>query len=638
MQSQTSKEVPLHRLRPGHEFPGADINMRKTYSTAETQEMAESIRAEGVLQSLLCCAAPDTAFEDRLLYVSAGGRRLAGMLLLLQAGHIDGDYLVPIILRDAATPGDALAWSMLENDARIPPHAVDRFEAFSNLIAMGADETAVAERFHTTARVVKQNLKLGRIAPPIRAAWREGLITREIAELFTLAPDLDVQEKIFEQLKAQDRLWANSVEDAVRGDAEHVAIHLSLVGIDSYVKAGGEVIEDLFHEDHIVSDVPLLKAMVNDCLDRECQRLIGAGWAWAKPETAMPRDWKQWRRSEPKLVYTDDEKERLEKLNAIADELEALDEISDEQEETLHNAHALIHALNQIVTERGFSDRAKKKAGCIVDAADGRFVITFGFIRPADEIPDTTAPAQSERPDREAEQAEPKKSANLSDALAQRMSLALTRAASSALAEQPDLALAVVLAAFASNAGAGPVRISHGGLGSHDLNLSDGKSFEANLKRFAHRTADENVATLAHVAAAALNFEKADAKHHALTVPSVAALCAAIPGVADAVTQAWDAEDYFSNAPQVFGLKAIQEALGGEYADAMAKKGKAEIVRFCLANVVPTGWLPPELRVAGYTAPEPGAKSAKARKPAKAKAKAPAKKKAAKAKAKGKRK
>jgi ParB family chromosome partitioning protein len=566
MNTQT---VALDRLRPGHAYPGFDINMRKSYSDAETAALARSIRTEGVLQSLLVCPDPNGGEE---LYVVAGGRRWAALDCLRAQGNIDGDELVPVIVRDDIRPQDALAKSLIENDMRVPPHPVDRYETFSSLREMGLGEEAIADRFSTTLIKVQRALALGDLSPTIRAAWRAGEITAEAAAEFTPVKDHAVQDRIFEQLKKQNRLWPQAVHNTLRGAGEDLSHLAEFVGVDDFVKAGGVIDRDLFKNDHIVQgekSIGLLKAMVNDRLDSACLKLKSDGWSWALPASAMPADWQQWAQTHlPEGKPTDEEADRIEKLEAVIKALNNKDELTDEEEESLTGAQHELETVIFAAAVREASPRQKKKSGCVVDVDRyGKLNITYGLIRPSSA---KDQPEENGKPERKSTKAEaaakPEEPKCISNALASRLSIALTQGARDAIVEQPDLALAVLLAGFASNNLYGPVRVQHQGLGSHDLKLSDTKNFESALAVFAKRTVDQNLALLAHVVGAALDFEKNDAAKPAITVPAVAALCDAIPGIDAAVAKRFDRTDFFESAPKPICLAAIEEACGKDAA------------------------------------------------------------------------
>ena len=100
---------------------------------------------------------------------------------------------------------------------------------------------------------------------------------------------------------------------------------------------------------------------------------------------------------------------------------------------------------------------------------------------------------------------------------------------------------------------------------------------------------------------------------------SGSAVASAINGKAltAALRETFDAKDYFNSVSRATIVEAVREAMGDQHASAVAKMDKAGAIKFALANLPKTKWLPKQLRVAGYDGP---AKKA-AKKPAAKKAK-----------------
>jgi ParB family transcriptional regulator, chromosome partitioning protein len=158
--------IPLNKLTAW------DGNVRKTAGadTALT-ELAASIAAHGLLQSLVVRRGKKGTYE-----VVAGGRRLAALLQLAEAGKIANDQAVScsVIADDA----DGTEISLVENAIREQMHPADQFEAFRDLIDKGSPIADIAARFGVTDKVVEKRLKLARVSPAILTAYRDGRISR----------------------------------------------------------------------------------------------------------------------------------------------------------------------------------------------------------------------------------------------------------------------------------------------------------------------------------------------------------------------------------------------------------------------------------------------------------------------------
>ena len=140
-------------------------NVRKTAATtAEDAELEASIRAKGILQNLIVHL---TQAGGRTVYeVDAGGRRLKILQKLAAEGVIDHDHPVPCLIRELEA---SVETSLMENTVRAAMHPADEFVAMAELIDAGAAIDAVAARFGTSERHVRQRLG--------SASWRPNCST-----------------------------------------------------------------------------------------------------------------------------------------------------------------------------------------------------------------------------------------------------------------------------------------------------------------------------------------------------------------------------------------------------------------------------------------------------------------------------
>lgn len=144
-----------------------DGNVRKTDADAGIDELAASIAAHGLLQSLVVTKGKRSKYT-----VIAGRRRYLALKALAKAGTIEADALIPCQL--ASDEIDPVELSLAENIVRMPMHPADQFEAFRDLIGNGAGIADVAARFSVPESVVSKRLKLGKLSPVILATYRAG--------------------------------------------------------------------------------------------------------------------------------------------------------------------------------------------------------------------------------------------------------------------------------------------------------------------------------------------------------------------------------------------------------------------------------------------------------------------------------
>lgn len=130
---------------PLNELVASPRNVRRKDRKVDIDALAASIAACGLLQNLCVVPKDNGRFE-----VDAGGRRLAALKQLAQAGAIAKDYPVPchVIASD-----DGREISLVENIHRVGMDAIDEVEAYAALLAEGRTADEVAPRFGVTLRM-----------------------------------------------------------------------------------------------------------------------------------------------------------------------------------------------------------------------------------------------------------------------------------------------------------------------------------------------------------------------------------------------------------------------------------------------------------------------------------------------------
>jgi ParB family chromosome partitioning protein len=530
-----SYEVALSCLRPGHEYPEANINCRVTGRESEIDRLAAAIEAEGLLQPLLICKSP---IQSEEYYVIEGNRRLAALKLIAERTQTPALPVSVHFLSDSLLPIDALRKSLVANDMRLPLHPVDKYGAFAQCHENGLTVAEIAARYAIPEQEVKKGLAQGRLAPVVRSAWRDGKLTAEEAQAFTLAPDHATQAKAFAKLKKAGQLRRWNIRNYLVGNAGDSDRLLTYVGRENYVAAGGNIIEDLFNDDDgdaTIGDPALLKKLADNKLQEKCDQLTADGWSWASPATDLPGNAENaWQK-----LPTNGKK-------ASADQ--------------------------------------KEKSGCIIRLDyDGKLIVVYAVVKPGSK-----AATEEKKKQKAKKIAKGEPAAEIPIALAKDLVEQRTRAAAVALGADIDIALAVLLAGFmAPRQG---VSVSSSGLGNnsefHDEDMKDALALTLKMTR------DVKLAALAAIAAESLDFRGAEDS----------CICDAIPAAAmnDALQNTFAAGDYFERAPKAITLQAIEETLGKDAVKPLAGQKKSEIASFAARELPAKGWLPHELRTAHY--------------------------------------
>jgi len=534
------------------------INVRKT-DVEPSPAFVMNVRAIGIKIPLL------VRLNGEGYKVADGGKRLRALQTIAKAKQdikgipVTSEYPVPVTIEEA-TDEQARDTSLALNLFRDEMHPVDEFEACTAFIAGGDTIEEIAARYGTSKRYVQQSLALAALSPKIREAWRAGELDEEEAQAYTMAADHADQERVFKKVGKRASNW--QIRRAIVGDQDGAAKLLHFVGRKDYEAAGGTIIEDLFAEkendNSAVSDEKLLRKLADKKLADKCAALKAEGWSWAETREEAGHSTWNW---------------------------------------------------TQLPGGKKQSPENMAKSGCLVELKhDGTLEIRYAMQKPSQQKKTKTAAAKAKGETVEAA---------ISNAMAHRLSCALTVAAAKAVESDPSLALTIAVAALISYETG--VKLRNDGFGAREIEYDE--EFDAAFTRIGKMAPKEQMALFAKLVGGAFDFRNYNASRDAFNEEDAAStICNAIDPkrMNAALREVFDPKDYFGGISKAIIAQAVTEAMGKDHGAKVLKMKTGEAAAFAIANVPKTKWLPEQLRVAGYDGP--GAKKAPAKKPAKKKA------------------
>ena len=371
------RNIPLDKLVP------SPTNVRKTPpSAAEDAELKASVRARGLKQNLVVHPAPG---GKGVHAVTAGGRRLKALQELAAEGVIPTDFRVPCLVEAAE---DALETSLMENRIRAALSPADEFVAMAALIDMGETVEAVATRFGVSERHVRQRLRLGKLAPELLDAYRNGDISLDVVTAFTLGADHAAQLAVWHQLKDHSYIPPYTVRRLLTQTAIPLDSDLGLfVGSAAYEAAGGTVTRDLFSADDegFMDDAALVRRLAIEKLEQQATELRSS-WAWTRAMLDPAYDFTaQYRRLRPQPAELPSE--IAAEIGGIEQRLQELEEVNEnEWTNALMTEAARLEERRAEIDEMAeglavYAEKDRAIAGVIVTIGDdGEFRLHEGLV------------------------------------------------------------------------------------------------------------------------------------------------------------------------------------------------------------------------------------------------------------------
>ena len=634
-----SRDIPFNKLVL------SQSNVRKVKAGVSIEELAEDIARRTLLSSITVRPVlDDEGAETGMFEIPAGGRRYRALEVLVKQRRLNKTAPVPCIVR---TDGLAEEDSLAENIQRAPLHPLDQFRAFQAMREKGKSEEEIAAAFFVSVNVVKQRLKLAAVSATLLDAYAEEQMTLDQLMAFTVNPDHERQEQVWDALKQHYSKQPYEIrrmltEGAVRASDRRA----QFVGLDNYVEAGGEVLRDLFQTDDggWLQDTALLETMVAEKLNEEAEAIRAEGWHWIEVGTDFPYghtyDLRRIRgEAEP---MSEEEEKTYEALKAEYDKLEddyaEADELPEEVDARLGEIETAMEALQNRPIRFEPEDYAIAGAFVSIDGSGG-LRVERGYVRPEDEPveeadddlegtavdPDTddaTADASDLVTDQD-EDDDDDGTKPLSDRLVCELTVHRTMALRDALANDPQLAMlaclhAMILQLFYHYGQDSCVEISPRStqFGSQAPNLGEAtyvQSIDLGIETWAGNLpkqpedlwgaltewdSDSRDALFAHCVAITVNAVQ-EPHHRRPRQIAHADILASTLGL-DMVKAGWSptAESYLGRVTKAQILAAVREAKGDTDADRIAGFKKPDMVEAAEELLAGTGWLPQQLRTA----------------------------------------
>jgi ParB family chromosome partitioning protein len=183
-ESEELREIDINRILPNAQQP------RKNFDDDGLNELADSIRAHGVIQPIVVQPLPDSFFQ-----IIAGERRW-------RASQRAGLLRMPAVIREVGTES-SLEIALIENLQREDLNPIEEAQAFEKLIVdLGLTQEEVANRVGKGRATITNTLRLLRLPPEVQAWIGENKLSTGHAKALLSLPEpgaiLDAARKIIQ--------------------------------------------------------------------------------------------------------------------------------------------------------------------------------------------------------------------------------------------------------------------------------------------------------------------------------------------------------------------------------------------------------------------------------------------------------
>ena len=423
VENQTQQQIPLNKLNVAPE------NSRKTNVTARQDELKASIKAYGLLQPLLIRPAD----KKGRFFVVDGQRRLLALKALVKDKVLKSTFPVKC---EPINPEIAQQVSLTANVQTQSMHPADQFEAFFEMSENNISVGDIAARFGVSEKTVKQRLKLAGVSSKLLDLYREGEMSLEHLEAFTLTDDHEKQESLWSQLptwqKNPRQIKSMLTEQKISSSDRRI----KFITLEAYEKAGGHAERDLFSEDIYLTDIELIEKLFSEKLHDAAKAIEAEGWAFVEVSPSYDYEFTQdYQHIYPEPVELS--QEDAARLKVIEDELDQIRSIYDDaknQDELDEKWDALEIEQEQIEEKQeAYTEEQKANSGAYVSYRNGEIHITRGLA----EVEEQNITNENKK--------EPKPKKEISERLLERLTTHKTLALQDVLSKSPEIAFDLVL-------------------------------------------------------------------------------------------------------------------------------------------------------------------------------------------------
>lgn len=165
--------LPIEQIVPNPDQP------RRDFAPEALAELAESVRARGVLQPLIVRPHPT---EAQLYQIVAGERRW-------RAAQIAQLHELPVLIRELDDT-EVLEVAIVENIQRADLNAVEEAASYRQLMErFGHTQEKLAEALHKSRSHISNLLRLLNLPDPVQAMLRDGKLSAGHARALITSPD-----------------------------------------------------------------------------------------------------------------------------------------------------------------------------------------------------------------------------------------------------------------------------------------------------------------------------------------------------------------------------------------------------------------------------------------------------------------
>jgi ParB family chromosome partitioning protein len=218
------------------------LNPRKYFNDTTIEELAQSIKTDGLLQNLVVLKPGKSKKKHNII---AGERRFRAISHLIEKGELDKDFPIAVEIRENISEEEALRLATVENVQRENLAPLEEAEALQTLAHGGEKLDDIVSKTGLSVATIRRRLLLLGLSDNVKNALSERKITLSQAEALTMG-SAEYQEDILDDLMNGQSLSASDIKERLTDNLP--ALSMAIFPKEQYT---GDFTKDLLAEDNM---------------------------------------------------------------------------------------------------------------------------------------------------------------------------------------------------------------------------------------------------------------------------------------------------------------------------------------------------------------------------------------------------
>ncbi len=190
------------------------LNPRKFFDDTTIEELAQSIKTDGLLQNLVVAKPKGKAKKHNII---AGERRFRAISHLISKGELDKDFPVRVEIKENLTDDEALRIATVENVQRENLSPLEEADALAALVKNGEELDNIVAQTGLSVATIRRRLTLLNLSDKVKEALAEKQITLSQAEALTIGKHED-QDEVLDDVIEGYYTAPDEIKDKLVGD------------------------------------------------------------------------------------------------------------------------------------------------------------------------------------------------------------------------------------------------------------------------------------------------------------------------------------------------------------------------------------------------------------------------------------